>query len=150
MSEKELKLTDLDYATGSHRLQMMKAALPYMGIREQRALSMFIKWSELRRTMDFFQENEDGMMSICSVNEEQTSPMDMLMALKPFANSREQEIIEMIGRILQSQVTGGKGASPGSGWNSPIPFDQIISMLSPDQQARFETLQMMMQALGQM
>lgn len=28
MSEKELKLTDLDYATGDHHLQMVKAALP--------------------------------------------------------------------------------------------------------------------------
>ena len=32
MSEKELKLTDLDYATGDHHLQMMKAALPYLEI----------------------------------------------------------------------------------------------------------------------
>ena len=32
MSEKELKLTDLDYATGDHHLQMVKAALPYLDI----------------------------------------------------------------------------------------------------------------------
>ena len=42
MSEKDLKLTDLDYATGDHHLQMMKAALPYLDIRRQRSLSMFI------------------------------------------------------------------------------------------------------------
>lgn len=43
MSEKELKLTDLDYATGDHHLQMMKAALPYLDIGHQRTLSMFVK-----------------------------------------------------------------------------------------------------------
>ena len=40
MSEKDLKLTDLDYATGDHHLQMMKAALPYLDIRRQRSLSL--------------------------------------------------------------------------------------------------------------
>ena len=43
MSEKELKLTDLDYATGDHHLQMVKAALPYLDIGRQRNLSMFVK-----------------------------------------------------------------------------------------------------------
>ena len=51
MSEKELKLTDLDYAIGDHHLQMLKAALPYMEIPQQRAMSMFVKWNELMRTM---------------------------------------------------------------------------------------------------
>ena len=46
MSEKDLKLTDLDYATGDHHLQMMKAALPYLDIRRQRSLSMFIRARE--------------------------------------------------------------------------------------------------------
>ena len=54
MIEKELKLTDLDYAIADHHMQMLKAALPYMKIPEQRALSFFIKWNELMRTMDFF------------------------------------------------------------------------------------------------
>ena len=52
MSEKELKLTDLDYATGDHHLQMVKAALPYLDIGRQRNLSMFVKVEELLRTME--------------------------------------------------------------------------------------------------
>ena len=63
MSEKDLKLTDLDYATGDHHLQMMKAALPYLDIRRQRSLSMFIRAREMMHTMEFFRENDDGMMS---------------------------------------------------------------------------------------
>lgn len=56
MSEKDLKLTDLDYATGDHHLQMMKAALPYLDIRRQRSLSMFIRAREMMHTMEFFRE----------------------------------------------------------------------------------------------
>ena len=52
MSEKDLKLTDLDYATGDHHLQMMKAALPYLDIRRQRSLSMFIRAREMMHTME--------------------------------------------------------------------------------------------------
>ena len=54
MSEKDLKLTDLDYATGDHHLQMMKAALPYLDIRRQRSLSMFIRAREMMHTMELF------------------------------------------------------------------------------------------------
>lgn len=147
MSEKDLKLTDLDYATGSHRLQMMKAALPYMNLQAQKMFSFFIRMSEMRRTMDFFRENEDGMLSICSINETQTSPLDMIAALKPFANSREQEMMDMITRMLQAQ----NNAMSSGGAQGPFPTpEQFISMLPPDQQARFETMQMMMQTLSQM
>lgn len=32
MNEKDLMLTDLDYAIGDRRMQMLKAAIPYMEI----------------------------------------------------------------------------------------------------------------------
>ena len=80
MSEKDLKLTDLDYATGDHHLQMMKAALPYLDIRRQRSLSMFIRAREMMHTMEFFRENDDGMMSVCSLESPNPSVEDMLSA----------------------------------------------------------------------
>lgn len=142
MSEKELKLTDLDYATGDHRLQMMKAALPYMEIGEQRAMSFFIKWNELMRTMEFFNENGDGMLSVCALEEDRTTPADMLSAIKPFANPREQEIIDLLANLLTSR----NGKNPGRG----LSFDQLRAILPPEQQSKFETLQMMMQTFGQL
>ena len=69
MSEKDLKLTDLDYATGDHHLQMMKAALPYLDIRRQRSLSMFIRAREMMHTMEFFRENDDDGNG-CDVRED--------------------------------------------------------------------------------
>lgn len=141
MSDKELKLTDLDYAIASHHLQMLKAALPYMDIPSQRAISMFIKYSELRRTMDFFQENDEGMMSVCSLDEEHVSASDMLDAVKPYANQKEQELIDTLSRFL----SGRKNRESG---RSSISLEQILSLLPPEQQSRFETLQMMMQTIS--
>lgn len=143
MNEKELKLTDLDYAVGSHHLQMMKAALPYMDISWQRTMSMFIKWNELMRTMEFFKENEEGMMSVCSLDEKHTTPADMLNAVKPFANQKEQEMIDLMAKIMQGSF--GRGAGNGN-----FPIEQLISLLPPEQQSRMETIQLMMQTLGQL
>lgn len=144
MNEKELKLTDLDYAIGDHHLQMLKAALPYMEISQQRAMSLFVKWQEFMRTMEFFHENGDGMMSICSLEAGHTSPSDMLAAVKPYANPREQEIIDIMSNLLNNR----RNRPPGKG---PLPFslEQLLSILPAEQQSRFETLQMMMQAFGQ-
>ena len=143
MNEKELKLTDLDYAIGSHHLQMMKAALPYMEIAQQRTLSLFIKWNELMRTMEFFEENGNGMMSVCSLDESHVSPVDMLLAIKPYGNQREQEIIDIMTKLLMNR----SNKAPGNGGPS---IDQLLSILPPDQQTRFESLRLVMQTLGQM
>ena len=146
MNEKDLKLTDLDYAIADHHLQMMKAALPYMEIDQQRTMSMYIKWNELMRTRDFFEENGDGMISICSLDENHVSPTDMLTAVKPYANQREQEIIDLLARLLTS-----RGKNPAG--RSPLSFEQLKAVLPPEQQARFESMQMMiqtMQAMGQL
>ena len=137
MNEKDLMLTDLDYAIGDRRMQMLKAAIPYMEISQQRALSMFIKWRELVRTMEFFNENGDGMMSVCSLEKGHTSPADMLAAVKPYAGPGEQEIIDLL-----VNAASFKGSSPFS-------MDQLISLLPPDTQSRLETVQLMMQTLGQ-
>lgn len=142
MNEKELKLTDLDYAIASHHLQMLKAALPYMEIGQQRTMSMFIKFNELKRTIDFFNENNEGMMSVCSLDENHTSPSDMLEAIKPYANQKEQEFIDIISRFL----SGRTNREPG---RSPISPEQIFSLLPQEQQSRLETIQLMMQTFSQ-
>lgn len=142
MNERDLKLTDLDYAIADHRLQMLKAAIPYMEVTQQRTMSMFIKWNEMMRTMNFFNENDMGMMNVCSLDQNQVTPADMLEAVKPYANQREQELIDLMSKFLAGKK--------GRGGKSPLSFDQLVSILPPEQQSRFETIQLMMQTLGQM
>ena len=61
----DYKLTDLDYLIGDHHLQMIKASLPYLGVPEQKAISLFVKAQELRKTMELFETEEVASMGIC-------------------------------------------------------------------------------------
>lgn len=100
-NETDLKMTDLDYLTAAPHLQMIKAALPYIHVPEQRFFSLMVKISELERTVRLFQEREDGMVGICSLEEDASSPLDMLNAMKPYGTPQEQEFIDLIANFLQ-------------------------------------------------
>lgn len=173
--EQTLKMTDLDYMTASPHLQMIKAALPYINVQEQRIFSLLVKVSELERTMKLFTDKEEGALGICSLEkDEPSSPLDMLNAMKPFGSQDEQDFIDLIANFLQgsrlyqsySQATPGSrpaddtsapgGDAPpdgrsGSAGGSPWPFsmDQLKNMLPPEQQSQLETAQLMMQTFRQ-
>ena len=133
--EQDFKPTDLDYLSGNHQLQMMKAALPYMSVPEQRMLSAFVKIQELSRTMRLFEDEEVAATGIGSRVNEAPTPENMLRAMKPYANPREQNFIDMFSIMLK---TAGR---PNA--------DQLRAMLSPEQQSRIETMQLMMQMMQQ-
>lgn len=129
----DYKLTDLDYLVGDHHLQMMKAALPYLNLSQQRALSFLVKFQELRRTWELFHSRETGSLGICSLDSQgQTgSVRDMLRAIRPFGNPSEREMIDMAQMMMEGQA----------------PMEHLKHFLSPEQQARMENLQMMIQAM---
>lgn len=172
--EQTLKMTDLDYMTASPHLQMIKAALPYINVKEQRIFSMLVKVSELERTMKLFTDKEEGSVGICSLEkDEPSSPLDMLNAMKPFGSQDEQDFIDLIANFLQGSrlyqsysqaysdsqtadtAAAGEdappGGRPGSAGSSPWPFsmDQLKNMLPPEQQSQWETAQMLMQTFRQ-
>lgn len=97
----EYKATELDSLTAAPHLQMIKAALPYINLPEQRILSLMVKVQELSRTMKLFEESEDGLVGICSLGGKQPGPLDMLNAIKPFGSPYEQEFIDTITNFLQ-------------------------------------------------
>ena len=95
-NEKNSQPVDLDSLIGDNHLQMMKAALPYMSVTEQRFISLFVKFNELRRTVQLFEDEEVAAMGICSTGEsteKPASPIDMLGAIKPFGTPTEQDLI---------------------------------------------------------
>ena len=77
-----LKMTELDRLTSLPHMQLVKAALPYIHIPEQRFFSLFVKFRELEKTMQLFADPTDGEIGICSVGErDKDSPVDMLQAV---------------------------------------------------------------------
>ncbi|HJB06501.1 MAG TPA: hypothetical protein H9716_01390 [Candidatus Enterocloster faecavium] len=130
------KLTDLDYLIGDHRLQMLKAALPFLSIPQQRALSLAVKFQELRRTYRLFSDEETASLGVCSLDAppKNGSPKEMLKAIRPYGNPREREVIDMAQNLMDGQT----------------PMEQLMRLLSPEQQSRLETIQLLMQTLQTM
>ena len=101
-NEQTLKMTELDYLTAAPHLQMIKAALPYINIQEQRIFSLLVKIGELERTVQLFGKKEEGELGICSLEEDApASPLDMLNAMKPYGTEADQDFIDLIINFLQ-------------------------------------------------
>ncbi|WP_394526694.1 hypothetical protein [Lacrimispora sp. JR3] len=181
--EENVPANDLDSLINNNHLQMMKAALPYMNVTHQRFISTFIKFNELQRTINLFEEGEVAAMGICSAGDRQSpdSPLEMLNTIKPYANQSEQDLIDLIINFFQGfklagayqetvptstipvqaqQQSDGKNKSDGQNksqnprrQNNPLgrlSFEQLKNFIPPEQQSRFETLQLMMSAMQQM
>lgn len=108
-NQSTMMLTDFDHLTGDHHLQMLKAALPYINVPEQRFLSIFVKVQELQRTISLFDQEETAALGICSLDETATrSPLDMLYAMKPYGNPQEQDFLELICNLMQGIRIGNQ------------------------------------------
>ncbi|EXG86292.1 hypothetical protein [Lacrimispora sp.] len=187
-NEQNIRANDLDSLIGDNHLQMMKAALPYMSVSQQRFMSYFVKINELRRTINLFEEGEVAAMGLNSSRERErnNNPLDMLNTIKSFANPAEQDLIDLIINFSQGLRLANSSPDPspipsstipvqaqsqsqfqsqsqteGSSRptgnhrqnNNPfgrMPLDQLKNFMPPDQQAKFETMQLMMSAMQQM
>ena len=91
---------------------------------------------ELKRTYDLFKDEEVASMGICSLDRQEKpgSMRDMLKAIRPYGNPSEREMIDMAESFMDGHT----------------PMDQLMRLLSPEQQSRFETMQMLMQAFQAM
>jgi len=96
---KGIQLTDFDYLMADPQMQMIKAAIPYFQIPQQRILSMMIKIRELNRTRELFEDGEVSAMGINPNAPSQISPLEILQAMKPYAGPRERDMIDMMENI---------------------------------------------------
>lgn len=175
-NEQNPQSNDLDSLIGDNHLEMMKAALPYMNVPQQRLISFFVKFNELRRTINLFEEGEVAAMGICSVgeNEQSNSPIDMLNTIKPYGSPSEQDYIDLIINFFQGFKMAGsfsdsvpsstvpvKNAGEGQNSSPPPPhrqnnplgrmsLDQLKNFMPPEQQSRLETMQLLMNTIQQM
>lgn len=151
-SEPDMKFTEFDYITGDHRLQMMKAALPYVEVPQQRILSILIKFQELRRTLALFESEDATAVGICSLDGSRPrSALDMLKAIQPYGTPQEQDFIDLIYNFLQGLRLGSQYQEmPAPAQNNAGPsLQQMRALLSPEQQSRLDTASLLMQAMQQ-
>jgi TATA-box binding protein (TBP) (component of TFIID and TFIIIB) len=93
-NEKDLRLTDFDYRFADPKLQMVKAAIPYLSVPQQRVFALMVRLQETRRTMELLSSGEMAAMGISSDSSKSHSFLEILQAIKPYAGPREREVIE--------------------------------------------------------
>ena len=99
MSEKmenQFKMTDFDYLTADPKLQMLKAAIPYLPVAQQRIFSLFVKVQEVKRAKSIFEGEEVSAMGLSPSTPKPATPMQLLQIIKPYASPKEREMIEML------------------------------------------------------
>ena len=92
-NENQFKLTDFDYLTADPKLQMLKAAIPYLPVSQQRAVSLLVKIQELQ---SLFDGEEISAMGLSPSTPKPATPIQLLQIIKPYAGPREREMIEML------------------------------------------------------
>jgi len=130
MEQNPLKpMTPFDNLVTPPFLYTLKLLLPYTPPSVQRFFGIYIKFLELRHTMEYFQ----GFSS---------SPSNILEGLKPYMNPAEKEMMEQMSgmmnmmEMVRSMQSMSESSPEGSdGFN---PMDMMKSMLSPEQQEMFE------------
>ena len=99
-----IPLTEFDSMVAEPRLQMIKAAIPYLPLPQQRLLSMMVKMQELNHI------RADGELSAMGLSSapRRTSPAEIIQAMKPYAGPKEREMFEMLENLqilLQAMQT---------------------------------------------
>ena len=164
------KPTDFDCIVGDRHLQMLKAALPYLQVSQQRFLSFSIKFQELQHTMSLIQNRDNTALGICSLPEEAPhSSLDMLEAIKPYGSTEEQDFIDLICNFIRGNRIGSQyqesqtvtAASPQSSIPEPaspvnfpprfnFSFETLKNLLSGEQQNQLEHAMLLMQAIREL
>lgn len=99
-------MTKFDSILQNRRLQMMKAAIPYLSKDSQKFFSILTKYLELIKTVEL-NYDDNSALSMCSVTEgnQKTKTLSFLQEIRPFCNLAEAETVDMFIDILQMYET---------------------------------------------
>lgn len=126
-------MTPFDNLVTPPFLYTLKLLLPYTPPSVQRFFGIYIKFLELRHTMEYFQ----GFSS---------SPSNILEGLKPYMGPAEKEMMEQMSSMMNMMemvrsmqaMSDDASDSSSQGFGSFNPIDMMKGMLSPEQQEMFE------------
>ena len=89
------------YPEEDRQLKMMKAALPYLANDSKPMISSVIRIMEIRNTLKKLDQEEEELLTSCSVTSEEDRDYGLFQALREFCSPREQEMIDMIVNVTQ-------------------------------------------------
>jgi len=130
-------LTAIDQIANGDQLQMIKAALPYISQSNQKYAALYIKALEISNILSFYQETQD--ISICSLESEQTSMLDMFHDIKNYCSETQRTALEQCIQIFQ--VMNTYQAMNNTSESTTDKTDLMKNFLSSEQQSLLETYQ---------
>ncbi len=129
-------MTPFDELVTPPFLYTLKLLLPYIPAPAQRSLAIFLKFFELKNTMEIFYGFDRGGTNV--------SPDTILSDLKPYMNPEEQEMMEqmegmknMMEMMQQMQQSQNVASDENTGSGSS-PLDFLKGIMDPEQQSMFD------------
>lgn len=141
MEEAIKELTDFDALICDSRLQMMKALIPFIPAREQKFLSVYVKYTELAKTMELVKNiNSDNSVGICSLtgNNEKKDLSEILQIMRKFSSDKERDTIDMIMNMISIYRTFRMYKETMQSANDDSMSELLKNLLTPEQQEMFE------------
>ncbi|MBE5948242.1 MAG: hypothetical protein E7261_04340 [Lachnospiraceae bacterium] len=155
MEQTSKELTEFDSLIYDSRTQMIKSAIPFVGPREQRILSIYVKFIELSKTINLVKSTKNDALGICSLARQNNSHEsgDFIQTIRKFCNDSERETIDMITNLLNTYkifklyketifTTDASSDTETSSDNSSHAensmYNILKSQLSPEQQEMFD------------
>ena len=151
MDKKQQRLmTPFDNLISSNQLQMIKLMIPYTPPSNQRFLAIFVKYLELKETLNYFKKFETDL----HMQELASSPPSMLEILEEIHPYMEESQAEMISSMLDmmnmmemakdmqnmaSEATDDDPTQAGSSGGFDV-MSLLSGMFSPEQQAMLDTI----------
>ena len=143
MEEAIKELTDFDALICDSRLQMMKALIPFIPAREQKFISVYVKYIELTKTLDLVKNiSSDKSVGICSLNgnSEKKDLTDILQIIRRFCSDKDRETIDMIMNMMSIYRTFRMYKETMQQSASDDPMSELLkNLLTPEQQEMFES-----------
>lgn len=86
-------LTPIDQIATQNHLQLIKAAVPYLHIQQQKNISILIKMMEMQNLLRFYNQN-NPCISACTAPDPPHSLLDILSDMRNYCEGPEQELLD--------------------------------------------------------
>lgn len=143
-------------------MDILKAALPFVDVQSMRTVQIMVKATELMDTIN----GRAFELSTLNLNEGKGDMEGMLNNIREFCTDRERQIVDMILNVIRAknlydtyQMIASLNLNNDSNNTDDNPFASVFgfgdnmdmmeilsSMLTPEQQSTFETLNMILNA----
>lgn len=152
MKEESSNVMAFDALYTNNQIQKLKVLLPYIDPAMQKNMAIYIKYMELKYTMDFFRKHP---FHIRAASEEPEMPdlKKLCRELKPYSTEAEVKQLEQMESMFQTmemyqemsqtvsvmqEMFPNMGTADADNSSTASMEDMLMGMLSPEQKAMFE------------